>query len=149
MMIDISLPLASPPTYECLYEESHRQQIDPILLLAVMRTESGKPGQFVSNRNATFDLGPMQINTIWVPKIASLTNMSEEFVQKSLINHGCSNLAAGAWILRTAINNAKGNIWLGVGLYHSKNSAKSGKYIQKVYDNYLRIQKMNVVVSSQ
>ena len=43
-------------------------------LLALRRKEGGWIGAQVPNSNGTFDLGPMQVNDRWEPRIAALVH---------------------------------------------------------------------------
>ena len=136
----VAYPAATPPTYECLYEESSRQRLPPVLILAVMKTEGGKMGQFQKNAsNGSYDIGPMQVNTIWVKKIAKMTNAPAEKVASALAFNGCWNLAVGAWILRSYINEANGNVWQGVAWYNSHTPKFGTAYAYRVEENLQRI----------
>lgn len=142
-------PSATPPTYECLYQEADRQKVPPELLLAIMKTEAGRLGQFQKNKNGTFDVGPMQINTSWIPKLAKKVNSTPEKVTYTLAFHGCWNLAVAAWILRDAINEATiksksrnttdAHIWQGVAWYNSHTPKYGNAYAWRVHRNLQQI----------
>jgi hypothetical protein len=53
-----------PVTRECFLAEAARQELEPWKLLAVMKTEDGRVGMFSRNTNGSYDIGPMQVNTI-------------------------------------------------------------------------------------
>lgn len=142
-------PPPSPPTYECLFEESERQKLPPELLLAVMRTENGKLGQFVKNKNGSYDIGPMQVNTYWLKKLSTMSNSSPIKVAETLANHGCWNMAVGAWILRSALNEAPGDVWKGVGYYNSHTPKFANAYASKVYAQYKKIQEASLKAKVQ
>lgn len=132
----------SPVTYQCLMQESIKQRIHPALLYAVRKAENGKVGQAVSNKNGTRDLGPMQLNEINLKEIAKHAIALEggvDAVSEQLKNNGCFNISAGAWFLRKKINEAGGDVWKGVGLYHSNTPHLAAKYINRVYDQYRKI----------
>ncbi len=122
-----------PATVACFMAESARQHLPPNLMLAVLQTEGGKMAQFVKNANGTYDMGPFQVNTTWLPELARLTGGRSEDVAKAIAYDGCTNIAVGAWILRRFINEAGGDIWKGVAFYHSHNSSKGLPYAQSVY----------------
>ncbi len=126
------------PTIECIVREAARQHLAPVLLLAVMRTEGGKAGTVSANKNKTHDLGHMQINTLWLPEISRLTGLPSSNVAHVLANHGCSNVATGAWLLRKSIN-AAGDTWKGVAWYHSRTPQHGHPYAWRVYRNLEKI----------
>lgn len=130
---------STPPTFECLYQEADRQKIPPELLLAVMRTEGGRMGEFSKNNNGTYDIGPMQINTTWLDRLARQAGSTPQVVASKLAYHGCWNMAVGAWILRSAIDEAPGDVWRGVGYYNSHTPKYAQAYTRKVQANYIKI----------
>jgi hypothetical protein len=122
----------TPPTLECFVREADRNGLDPYVLLAVMKTENGRPGEVARNSNGTQDLGIMSINTVWIPELARRLGRSETSVALTLASDGCANVAAGAWILKQKIVEA-GSVWEGVARFHSRNPAKQGPYLRRVY----------------
>lgn len=65
------------------------------IIRAVREVEGGKRGMAVRNTNGSDDLGPMQINTFWLPTLKQYGISVSD-----LKNDVCTNLAVGAWILR-------------------------------------------------
>ena len=126
------------PTYECFQREAERNGLDPYVLLAVMKTENGRPGEQARNRNGTHDLGVMSVNTVWVPGLAKQMGMAEDDVAFKLASDGCANVAAGAAILKRRIHEA-GDVWEGVARFHSRNPAKQGPYLKRVYAQFKAI----------
>jgi hypothetical protein len=122
----------TPPTAQCFMREAERNAIDPVVLLAVFKTEGGRPGEYAINSNGTADLGPMSVNTVWVPTLAKRFDISEAEVLRRVASDGCTNIAAAAWILGRKIAET-GNIWEGVAHYHSRHPAKQGPYLKRVY----------------
>ena len=118
--------------------EADRHALDPLVLLAVLKVEGGKPGELALNRNGTFDLGPMSINTVWLPQLARRYQTSESEIHRRLASDGCTNVAAAAWILRGKINQA-GSVWEGVASYHSNNPALQGRYLTRVHTQFEKI----------
>jgi hypothetical protein len=52
------------------------------------------------NDNGSYDLGPMQINTIWLPELAQSWGVSESTAYKWVRDDPCTNMGVAAWILR-------------------------------------------------
>jgi hypothetical protein len=120
------------PTAQCFVREAERNEIDPYVLLAVLRTEGGRPGEFALNRNGSADLGPMSINTVWMPTLAKRYKVSEHEIKQRVASDGCTNIAVAAWILGRKISET-GSVWEGVANYHSSNPAKQGVYLMRVH----------------
>lgn len=121
----------TPPTAECFRREAQSNGIDPYVLLAVLQTENGRPGEMARNRNGSYDLGPMSINTVWIPTLAKRYQVSEEDLTRKLASDGCANVSAAAWILGRKIAET-GNVWEGVARFHSTTPAKQASYLRRV-----------------
>lgn len=131
-------PAGTPVTMTCVMAEAAKQQIDPAVLLAVLRTENGRTGKVTKNRNGSYDVGPFQINNsrsspIW--KLAGQMGMSVEQFGTKLAYDGCFSAGIGAWMLRHKINLAGNNVWKGVQWYNSAN-AVGKRYVVKVANKY-------------
>lgn len=129
---------STAPTLQCFVREADRHGIDPYVLLAVMKTEGGRPGEFAINRNGSVDLGPMSVNTVWLPTLAKHYRVSESDLRSRLALDGCANVAAAALILKRKIVE-KGSVWEGVAHYHSRHPEKQARYLMRVHDNLSRI----------
>lgn len=132
-------PTASPITLSCFHQEAARQQIEPIKLLAVLKTEGGRLGSFVRNTNGTYDIGPMQINTVHLDDLSKTLSTTKSVVAQKLAYDGCFNVAVGAWMLRKRTNEAGGDFWFGIGRFHSKTPTVRNRYILKVHENMVGI----------
>lgn len=130
--------VSSRPTLECFVKEAERHGIDPFVLLAVMKTEGGRPGEVAMNKNGTFDLGPMSVNTVWLPSLAKYYRTSEPELRHRLASDGCANVAAGAFILKRKIQSS-GGVWEGVANYHSNNPARQARYLMRVRSSLSQI----------
>jgi hypothetical protein len=129
---------STAPSMGCLFAEADRQHIDPYILLALLRTEGGRAGEYALNRNGSVDLGPMSINTVWLPALAKHYRTPENELKYRLATDGCANVAAAALILKRRIA-ATGNVPEGVASYHSNNPAKAGRYLMRVHDRLSQI----------
>ena len=65
------------------------------------------------------DIGPMQVNDTWVRKIGHWRASPDAALLGALRDNFCANVEGGAWILRQALDEAHGDLWKGVALYHS------------------------------
>jgi len=115
-----------PVTEQCIMQTAERFDLPDIILRAILKVEAGKPGELRVNKNGTYDIGPMQVNSIWLPKFAEYINNDD------ILYNGCANLQVGAWILRYNINKSRGDLWQGIGNYHSNSTVNHYKYRDKI-----------------
>lgn len=93
--------------------------------------EGGWIGAEVANTNGTRDLGPMQVNSWWVPRIARALSLSQDVVQERLRLDPCFNVETARWIFVSAIG-ARRSYWEAVGAYHSPTSWRARRYALSV-----------------
>jgi hypothetical protein len=129
---------SSAPSVQCFSHAAERNAIDPLVLLAVMKTENGRPGEVALNTDGSVDLGPMSINTVWVPQLAQRYGWAEQETRQRLASDGCLNVAAAAWILKQKIVQT-GSVWEGVAHFHSSNPARQGPYLKLVQERFTAI----------
>jgi hypothetical protein len=99
--------------------------------------EGGWIGARVANSNGTFDLGPLQINCWWVPRIAALAGRTEAEISKLLRYDACFNADAARWIFLAALD-ASGDYWQAIGLYHSPTPWRQQRYALRVAGHLTR-----------
>lgn len=117
----------------CLMLASHTYAVPPSVLVGIYKAEGGKVGQEVRNTNGTADLGPMQINTIWLPQLAGKWGVSENTARKWVRDDACTNVGVAAWILRGHIEET-GSLSQAIAHYHSKTNRHGTKYKKRVID---------------
>ncbi|GFM31302.1 lytic transglycosylase domain-containing protein [Novosphingobium sp. PY1] len=93
--------------------------------------EAGWIGAEVRNTNGTHDLGPLQINTWWVPRIAALVGRPAPEVRHWLRFDACFNVEAARWIFLAALSDT-GDFWKAVGVYHSPTGWRQRRYALNV-----------------
>lgn len=93
--------------------------------------EAGWIGAEVRNTNGSHDLGPLQINSGWVPTVASLLDRSEANVRYWLRYDPCFNVDAARWIFLSALQTT-GDFWRAVGVYHSPTAWRQRRYAWSV-----------------
>lgn len=120
----------------CINQAAEQYHIPAKLIIAVLNVERGRVGQAVKNRNGTYDLGPMQINTNWWPKLNQY-GISEHQVQYD----ACTNIQVGAWILSKNVADGD-SLLMGVGGYHSHTRSLQMGYSQQVRIRYTQIDKL-------
>jgi hypothetical protein len=115
----------------CIFTAAQTYAVPPSVILGILNVEGGRAGQAVHNTNNTYDLGPMQINTIWVPTLARYWRVSEGTALRMVRDDACVNVGVGAWILRTKMNET-GSLYQGIAHYHSATPDLGHNYRQKV-----------------
>jgi hypothetical protein len=116
----------------CLVAAANTYRLPAASLLILLNVEGGRLGAVSQNRDGSVDIGPMQVNNRWVPKIAGHWHAEARAAYVALRDNLCANLEAGAWILRTYVDEAGGDFWEGVGRYHSHLPAYKMDYLRKV-----------------
>jgi soluble lytic murein transglycosylase-like protein len=126
------IPAAPPPdvqpvTLDCLVAVSRRYQVPLEVLAGILAQEHGRLGAKSPNRDGSADLGPMQINTFWLPTLRRYG-----IAETHLLYHGCYNVAVGAWIVRYEQARGGGELWRAVGRYHSPQPERAAGYVRRV-----------------
>jgi soluble lytic murein transglycosylase-like protein len=106
--------------------------VPPAVLLGIYQVEGGKVGQEVGpNDNGSYDLGPMQINTVWLPELADRWGVNVHTARRWVRDDPCTNVGVAAWILRRHLNDT-GNLAQAISNYHSKTPHFGKRYKKKV-----------------
>ena len=125
--LSVALALgASLPSHACWDDAATRYQVSSALLYAIARTESGLNPQAIGhNRNGSRDIGLMQINSAWLPTLASHGIGERDLFEP------CTNIHVGAWILAGNVSRF-GYTWEAVGAYNAASPGLRRAYIEKV-----------------
>jgi soluble lytic murein transglycosylase-like protein len=115
----------------CIFAAAQTYVVPPSVILGILNVEGGRIGQAVHNENNTYDLGPMQINTIWIPELANYWGVSQSTALQKVRDDACINIGVGAWILRRKMNET-GSLYTGIAYYHSATPHLGHNYRQKV-----------------
>ena len=133
----------TPATIEaCIFAAASSYHEPPAVLLILLNVEGGTLGAVSHNTNGTVDIGPMQVNQIWIPKLARHWRADPQSTYEALRDNFCANVEAGAWILRQGLDQAHGDFWGGVGYYHSYDPVYQNTYLRSVLAQALRLEKM-------
>lgn len=115
----------------CFEEAGQLYGINPLVLRSIAGVESGnKPDAVGKNTNGSYDVGLMQINTIWKSTLGP-----ERWKH---LGDACYNTKTGAWILAACISKYSYN-WRAVGCYNSQTPEKSEIYARKVFEKLERL----------
>ena len=115
---------------KCFNIASKEYQIPTKLLKAIAKTETKlDPLAIHINSNHTYDIGIMQINSSWLPKLKRVGISEAELLD------GCTNIQIGAWILAQNIKQY-GFSRKAIGAYNSSTPELQRKYVQLVMNNF-------------
>lgn len=119
----------SASAHACWEEAASRYGVNPYMLYAIAKTESSlNPAAINRNKNGSYDIGLMQINSSWFPILRKYG------VDEKQLLDACTSIHVGAWILAQNMQRL-GNSWEAVGAYNSSNPSIRLKYASKVYKN--------------
>lgn len=118
--------------------------LDPWLLYAVAYVESTHNPSIVSkpNRNGTYDIGLMQINSVHLPVLRKYG------ISESTLKNACASTYVGAWIMAKNIRKY-GYTWKAIAAYNvgsveDPRRYKIGyNYARKVYTAYGKLSSRN------
>ena len=122
---------ASTVLAACLMLASQTYSVPPAAMLGIYKAEGGKVGQEVKNTNDSYDLGPMQINTIWLPTLAKKWGVQEQTAHRWVRDDACTNVGVAAWILKGHLDET-GSLSQAIAHYHSRTPRHGDKYKKKV-----------------
>ncbi len=138
MLFNISVKAAQkyyiPINKQCILSVSEIYDIPPWLLIAILDVEGGSIGTISENKNGSYDIGPMQINSLWLDKLKK-SNIDLNMLRFN----GCLNVQVGGWILKKNLNRYKDDFWKGIGAYHSRTDHLNKKYRKLVYKHIRKL----------
>lgn len=122
---------------DCINVAAITYHVPATLILSVIQKENGRNGQAVKNKsNGTYDYGVMQINDIWLSKIAAFG-----YTKNDIQYNACKNVFVGTWILAQSIAEGK-DVWRGVGNYHSHTFMYNYVYKKSIYATYNKLNRV-------
>lgn len=98
------------------------------LLVAIAKVETNLKPTVISkpNKDGSYDIGLMQINSKWLSKLSRYNITERDLLEP------CTNVMVGAWILSDNIQRLGYN-WNAVGAYNAKTNWKRDIYAKKVH----------------
>lgn len=111
---------------DCINHAAITYHVPATVILSVIKQENGRNGLAKLNKNGTLDYGVMQINTIWLSKLASYG-----YAKEDLQYDACKNVEAGTWILAQGLAEAK-TAWRGIGNYNSHTEKFNRRYGENI-----------------
>ncbi|HKT99040.1 MAG TPA: transglycosylase SLT domain-containing protein [Paraburkholderia sp.] len=112
---------------DCIDDAASFHHVNVGLMRAIAQVESGTQTHAINaNSNGTVDIGLMQINSSWLPRLA------REGISEQSLFDPCTNAYVGAWILSENIRQY-GPTWSAIGAYNASSPDKRLAYARKVY----------------
>lgn len=132
----IGAPPLPPPTpaevrptrASCIAGAAQRYGANPTAIWLIIKVEGGTTGKIHRNADGTFDMGLMQINSDHLPTLAKFGIGPQD-----LIWNECLNIYIGTWYLQKNILHRHGDVWRGIGDYHSHTPSRNAAYQLQVY----------------
>jgi hypothetical protein len=116
----------------CLMVAAQTYHVPPAVMIGIMHVEGGRVGYEAGpNFNGTYDLGPMQVNTRWMPQLARFWRVDVKTARAAVRDDGCMNVKVAAWILHAKITET-GSLYGGISHYHSATPWLGRRYATKV-----------------
>ncbi len=127
------------PFLACMALVANLYSLPPRVLPSIQAVEGGQPGVAHLNANGSEDLGVMQVNTVWLRPLTAYTRLAAAEVRERLLARPCFNIAAAGLIMRTYLDEAKGDLLQAVGFYHSHTPLLSLDYQARVLRSATRL----------
>jgi hypothetical protein len=123
----------------CIETAARVHRLPAQILVVILRVENGRLGRISPNASgAPPDVGPMQVNAMWLPRLAARWGVSREEAFLALRDDFCTNVEAGAWLLREAMNDARE----GVAFYHSRTPEFKRRYKRLALEQALAVARL-------
>lgn len=133
LLVALTLGIADTALADCFERAAERHRVPAPLLRAIACVESNHNAYAVHrNANGSVDLGVMQINSWWLPKLKPFG------IERDHLWDLCTNVHVGAWVLAQNIK-VLGLSWQAIGAYNAglrqtpEKEALRYAYAQKVY----------------
>lgn len=112
---------------DCIDDAATYRHLNVRLVRAIAQHESGMRADVVHmNANGTQDIGLMQINSAWLPKLRRYGIRREHLLD------ACVNAYVGTWILASNCSQF-GSTWKCVGAYNAVSPGKQLTYANAIY----------------
>ncbi|WP_396432688.1 lytic transglycosylase domain-containing protein [Limnohabitans sp.] len=126
LVLSVWLLLAQNVHAACFELAAQRYRVPVQLLKAIAMQESGGRAHAVNrNSNGSYDIGMMQINSFWLPKLAR-----HGITQQDLFDP-CVSVLVGAWVLSDNFARLGYNTQ-GLGAYNASTPYKRERYARAI-----------------
>lgn len=134
----LTIPVTHAVPLHCINEAAIEYHVPARLIISLLQVEQGRVGKIEYNKNGTYDIGPMQINSSWLSELKH-----HGITQQDILSDPCINIKVGTWLLGKFIA-SENNLLVGIGDYNSHTKHYNQNYYQKVKINFT---KLNLILS--
>lgn len=127
----LTMDMSEREIARCIREASSGKPWLEKTLWGLRDQERGWIGAEIPNKDGSHDLGPLQVNSQWVSKLAALTGRSTASVRWWLTNNACFNVNAARWIFLSGLSVTR-DYWKAIGVYHSPTPWRQRLYVDSV-----------------
>jgi len=121
------LASSTPALADCLDDAAQFHHVNVVLVRAIAQQESGMRANAINvNTDGTEDIGLMQINSSWLPKLRRYG------ITRAALFDACVNGYVGTWILASNIRQF-GPTWKAVGAYNAVSTNRQLVYANTIY----------------
>lgn len=120
-----------PEVANCISQAAQGSEWLEKTLWALRDQEAGWVGAEIANINGTHDLGVLQVNSAWIPRISQMVGRSAAQVRSWLVHDPCFNAEVARWIFLSALGHEQ-DYWKAVGVYHSPTAWRQRLYATSV-----------------
>jgi soluble lytic murein transglycosylase-like protein len=126
------LASSTPALADCLDDAAQFHHVNVVLVRAIAQQESGMRANAINvNTDGTEDIGLMQINSSWLPKLQRYG------ITRAALFDACVNGYVGTWILASNIRQF-GPTWKAVGAYNAVSTNRQLVYANTIYQRIQR-----------
>lgn len=131
------------PTVQCVVAASRAAGIPVEVTLGIMKTEGGRPGMRIVNKNKTVDMGVMQVNTVWLEDYAKKTGAPKKLIEELAVNNGCFSVSLALDILKGHLDRER-DLARAVAAYHSRTPGIGDAYLKRFMNNLHAVRNGNL-----
>lgn len=121
--------------HACIDKASASLEVPSLVLRLLYSLEAGRVGHVSQWSESNYDIGPMQINSWWLPRLER-----GGFTLEELRDNACTNVFVGAWIFRAELQRSD-DVAMAIARYHSPTPAHQRTYLDRAKQHLDRMLK--------
>lgn len=108
---------------QCVASSARAFGVQELAIWVILDVEAGTVGRVSKNTDGSVDIGPMQVNSWWLGRIAKF-GISESQLKNDL----CTNIYVGTWIYASELKR-HGSVARAIAYYHSPTPRHQHRYL--------------------
>ena len=142
-MLISDLPPAEQTEVICSIDASLKYDVPASILIAVAKVENGKVNSVNYNKNGSYDIGKMQINSTYLLDLKKY-GITEDMLKSD----GCFPYYVAAYKIKRHLIEDKGTYWQRIANYHSRTAEYNMNY-QKLGKELMSMDELAVMDGSK